>query len=100
MLNKNLLIILFSSLLGACSSAYIIPDGASSNQVFQEACSGCHKVKESPEIFFKIKAQNRNISTISNKISGGSLIMPGFPNIRGRELQGLSEYVLSHSIEK
>ncbi len=99
-MNKKLLIIPLIALVGACSNYYVVPAGASSNRIFQEACSGCHKAKESPEIFFTIKTQNRNIAAISSKISGGSLIMPAFPNISGRELRAVSEFVLNHSIEK
>lgn len=99
-LNKKLLIALLLSLLTACSSHYVVPAGASSSQVFQEACSSCHKGKDLPENYFKIDAQNRNIAAISKKISHGGLMMPSFSNITGKSLQELSQYVLKRSVEK
>ena len=99
-LKKSLLIVLLISVVAACSSNYIVPAGASAPQIFREACSGCHKAKDSPEIFFRIKAENRNLRSISHKIGNGGLIMPAYANISDRHLQQLSLFVLNHSVEK
>lgn len=99
-LKKSLLIILFSSTLAACGSNYIVPTGASGAQIFREACNGCHKAQDDPNVFFRIKAENRNLGSISSKINKGSLIMPAYANITGKHLQELSLFVLSHSVKK
>jgi mono/diheme cytochrome c family protein len=99
-LNKILVVAVPALLLTACSSHYVVPEGAASNQIFQEACSSCHKGKEFPENYFKISANNRNIGAISHKIGHGGLMMPAYPNITGRTLHELSQYVLNHSVVK
>lgn len=99
-LKQSLFVVAFISFLAACSSSYIVPAGASGSQIFREACSSCHKAKDSPNIFFRIKTENRNMATISHKISNGGLIMPAYTNIGGQHLQQLSQFVLDHSVEK
>ena len=99
-LKKSTLILLFITTLAACSSNYVVPAGASGAQIYREACSGCHKAKDDPNVFFRIKAENRNLGSISNKISNGGLIMPAYANISGKSLQELSQFVLSHSVKK
>lgn len=99
-LNIILVVAVPALLLTACSSHYVAPEGASASQIFAEACSSCHKSKESADIYFKIKPDQRNIESISHKIHSGGLIMPAFTNINGNSLQALSQYVLDHSLEK
>lgn len=84
--------------LGGCgrSDEYAPAAEADGAAMFQAACVGCHEpVGEG--VYFELSADKAKPGVIAEKITKGSMAMPGFPNITGDKLETLSQYVVSVS---
>jgi len=88
--------------LGGCSSDYTPAADANGEAIFQAACAECHGPDEDmpANMFFTLDQKNANRTFIVHKVHGGGVTMPKFPNIQGRKLDLLAEYVLNHSLRK
>ena len=82
-----------------CSRDYTPASVATGETIFQQACAECHQAndKSAPNFFFTLNDKNANPTYIAYKVHTGSLMMPKFPNIKGKKMRALSEYVLEHS---
>ena len=101
--DKNWLPVLSLALvLAGCSRDYTPQASATGESIFLEACAECHQAKDKAagNFFFTLDDKNANPTYIAYKVHSGSIIMPKFPNIQGRKMQKLSEYVLDHSLKK
>ena len=78
------------------SNDYTPPADATGEAMFQVACIGCHEAGNDGK-HFELSADKAKPSVIAEKITGGSLAMPGFPNVKGDKLTQLSEYAISVS---
>mgnify|MGYP002395330191 CR=1 FL=1 len=86
--------------LGACSSDEYTPSpGADPKSMFQTACMSCHVATESGKVI-ALSSENNTPEAVAIKISNGSMSMPKFPNIKGAELEALSEWVVENSEPK
>jgi cytochrome c551 len=83
-------------LLAGCSREYAPDSQATGEQIFQVACLECHKPAANGSIY-TLKAKNANAAYIGDKVHGGSLLMPSFPNIKADDLAKISAYALEHS---
>jgi len=83
--------------MAGCSKPnnYTSAAGASGADIFKAACIECHKMENGR--IFELTADKANAAVIARKISEGGAIMPSFPNIKGEELKGLSQYVIENS---
>lgn len=83
--------------MAGCSKPnnYTPAAGASGADIFKAACLECHKI-ESGKIF-ELAADNASAAAIAKKVTEGGKIMSSFPNIKGEELKGLSQYVIENS---
>ena len=90
-----------SAFISGCSRDYTPSATATGEDIFKQACMECHEAIEGKEnIFYELKAENKNSDFFSNKISKGSLMMPKFPNITADKLTAVSQYALAHSTDK
>lgn len=94
-----------SSLLltaAGCSRDYTPERAATGETIFREACLACHQAEKEggTKLFFVLNDKNANPTYIAHKVHSGSLMMPTFPNIKGKKMRALSEYVLEHSSRK
>lgn len=89
-------------LLTGCANDYTPQASDTGASIFQTACAECHRAKDTnaPNYFFKLDAKNANPKYIAFKVNGGSLMMPKFPHIKGKDMRALSTYVLDHSLTK
>ncbi|PKM12978.1 MAG: hypothetical protein CVV13_03250 [Gammaproteobacteria bacterium HGW-Gammaproteobacteria-3] len=89
-------------LVSGCSRDYTPEASATGEAIFQAACIECHQAedKNAPDFFFTINAANANATYVAHKVHSGSLMMPMFPNIKGKHMRALSAYVLAHSFRK
>lgn len=93
--------ITLTGFLSGCSRDYTPAAAASGEDIFKGACMECHETIEGKDnIFYELTAENKNIEFFSKKISGGSLLMPKFPNITADKLTAVSQYALDHSADK
>lgn len=78
------------------------PADSDGEAIFQAACVECHSPGDDmpANMYFSLKQENTNPTYIAYKSHGGGITMPKFPNIRGRKLDRLVEYVLDHSLRK
>lgn len=83
-------------LLAGCSREYAPDSHATGEQIFQAACVECHKPAANGSIY-TLKAKNANAAYIADKIHGGSLLMPSFPNMKAEDLAKISAYAFEHS---
>ncbi|MGR9117508.1 MAG: c-type cytochrome [Gammaproteobacteria bacterium] len=85
-----------------CSRDYTPKPSATGEAIFREACVECHQVDNEAEgeFFFSLNDENANPTYIAYKVHTGSIVMPKFPNIKGKKMRALSEYVLNHSLRK
>ena len=88
--------------LGGCSSDYTPAADADGEAIFQAACVECHSPGDDmpANMYFSLEQKNANPTYIAYKIHGGGITMPKVPNIKGRKLDRLVEYVLDHSLRK
>lgn len=96
----NLLVIsaaLFT--LNGCSKDYTPDAKATAESMYQTACAECHK-KDAQAMIFTFDSKNANVAYISERIGKGNMMMPKFPNIKGEQLNKLSEYILKNSTQK
>ncbi len=96
---KSTIVIAFSGLIlaGCAGKEEFAPaPGASGPEIFQAACAECHEPKEHGK-YFELTKEKANVSAIADKVAKGGFFMPSFPNITGKSLEALSEYVLSNS---
>lgn len=94
--NPLLLIISTCFIQNGCSKDYNPSAKATGESIYQTACIQCHK--KTPEgLIFTFNREKYNVNYISKRISDGRLMMPKFPNIKGRQLQQLSDYILNNS---
>jgi len=104
MFKKMSFVIASAALLGACSSSndYTPAAGASALDMHNAACASCHAPIEGSErtYFWLLAAEDANAEYIKAKISDGSMRMPGFPNIKGEQLDALVQFVLDNQLEK
>jgi len=83
-------------LLTAClrTDEYSPAANATGEDVFNNACIGCHQPKEGGH-YFELDSGMANVAAISARVSKGGFIMPAFPNIKDELMHSLSEYVLT-----
>jgi mono/diheme cytochrome c family protein len=83
--------------MAGCSKTnnYAPASGASGENIYQAACAECHK-KEDGRIF-ELSGDRASAAAIARKVTEGGTIMPSFPNIKGEELNGLSQFVFENS---
>ena len=83
--------------MAGCSKPnnYTPAAGASGADIFKAACLECHKIENGK--IFELAADNAGAAAIAKKITEGGKIMSSFPNIKGEELKGLSQYVIDNS---
>ena len=93
-MNKLLPAMLPFTLLTACGGNrdYIPEPGTSAEKMFEQACLECHEIDADGK-YSKLPSTAANAGAIAERIQGGSLMMPAFPNIQGEELERLSAYV-------
>jgi len=95
------LVLIFMGTLSACSNDYAPPVTATGQQIYTEACAGCHSGEsEDPSKYWTMDKKNANKGYVTYKVKGGSLTMPKFNNINTEDLEKISEFVLQHSIIK
>ena len=96
---KKLLICTLSALavLTGCTKShdYTPAATATGEEIFQTACSHCHKTQSG--IIMTLDSEMANVNAITNKILTGSIAMPAFPNIQGEPAQKVAQYVLDNS---
>jgi cytochrome c551 len=99
-MSNKLTVIGAALLIAGCTRDYMPASGASGEQIFASACAECHStaVKDVPGMLFTLDSDKATPAYIANKVHTGSLIMPKFPHIEGREMRALSGYVLDHSL--
>ncbi len=86
-------------ILNGCSKDYSPSEKATGESMYQTACAQCHKKDEKGKIF-TFDSEKANITHITERIKSGSLMMPKFPNIKGKQLTQLSDYILKNSAVK
>lgn len=101
MLASGLLATTLLSISG-CSNDYTPPEGASGEQIFQEVCAECHKAdnKDVPGMIFALGPLHANPIYIAQTVHIGAVNMPKFPNIQGKAMRDLSDYVLIHNLSR
>ncbi len=85
------------TLLSGCSSTndFTPAADASGEDIFKQACAQCHSADVGK--IYDLDADAAKPDAIKAKINGGSMAMPGFPNIKGSQLDELVDYVLANS---
>ena len=103
-MNKKLMMVgsCFIVLLGGCSNDYTPPADADGEAIFNAVCVECHSLGDDRpgNMFFTLHQKNANKTYVAHKLHTGSISMPKFPNIKGRKMQLLSEFVLDHSMRQ
>lgn len=100
MKTKQLLLILSSLLLfNGCSKDYSPSDKDTGASMYQTACAQCHQ-QDAKGMIFTFSSDKANVAHIQERIQSGSLMMPKFPNIKGKQLEQLSDYILKNSTVK
>ncbi len=83
-------------LSGCTSSNDFTPAAdASAEDIFKLACAECHSADIGK--IYDLDESMANAAAVKAKITEGSMAMPGFPNIKGGQLDALAEYVLANS---
>lgn len=83
--------------MAGCSKPnnYTPAAGTSGADIFKAACLECHKIENGK--IFELAADKASAAAIAKKVTEGGKIMSSFPNIKGEELKGLSQYVIDNS---
>ena len=83
--------------MAGCSKPnnYTPAAGASGADIFKAACFECHKIENGK--IFELAADKASAEAIAKKVTEGGKIMSSFPNIKGKELKALSQYVIDNS---
>ncbi len=68
---------------------------ASGEDIFKLACAECHSADVGK--IYDLDESMANAAAVKTKIGEGSMAMPGFPNIKGAQLDALADYVLANS---
>lgn len=96
-MKPTLLIFSTAFLLSACagSNDFSPKPGMSGEEIFAQACVECH----SPvgDSVMEISADMKDADLIANKVLGGGMMMPSFPNIQGASAQELAKFVVENS---
>jgi len=96
-MKSTLLILSTISLLSACagSNDFSPNPGMTGKEIFAQTCVECH----SPvgDYVMEISADMKDADLIANKVLGGGMMMPSFPNIQGESAQALAKYVAENS---
>ena len=82
-----------SALLAACSGTndYTPATGTTADNMYIAACSSCH----SGEFFhWQMTPEEANAGYVKKMIAEGTMGMPSFPNIKGEQLEVLTQFVL------
>ena len=95
-MTAQLLVVAMLIFLEGCSREYSPDSRATGEQIYQAACMECHKPAANGSIY-TLKAKNANAAYIAEKVHGGSLLMPSFPNMNTGDLAKISTYALEHS---
>jgi mono/diheme cytochrome c family protein len=98
----KMILMLSSFALYACTNEYAPQRGDDGAAIFQAACAECHQplAESMPDMIFELHKKNTNVNYIEFKIYSGGITMPKFPNIRGKKLKRLADYVLAHNLVK
>ena len=80
----------------ACSRDYRPEPQATGEQIFQAACSECHKPANNGSLF-SLTTEKDNLTYLSEKVSQGSWLMPAFKQFNSDDLIKISTYVMEHS---
>jgi cytochrome c551 len=85
-----------------CSDDYTPAADADGEAIFIAACVKCHALGDDKpgNMFFTLNQKNANKTYVAHKVHSGSISMPKFPNIQGRKMDLLSEFVLDHSMRE
>ena len=89
-------IIASTAFLAACSgtSDYAPPAGATGENMHAASCASCHN----GEFYhWKLAPEEQNAEYVKKVITEGTMGMPSFPNIKGKELDTLTVFVLEKS---
>ncbi len=84
--------------LGGCSSSDYTPTtGAAADQLFAEACSGCHGDNGAGKFGFllAIAGSEESTETIVDKIRNGGHLMPAFPQLSEEQASAIAGYLKS-----
>ncbi len=68
---------------------------ASGKDIFKLACAECHSADVGK--IYDLDEGMANAAAVKARITEGTMGMPGFPNIKGAQLDELAEYVLANS---
>lgn len=103
-MNNKLMLLASCSmvLLSGCTNDYTPPADADGEAIFNAVCVECHALGDDRpgNMFFTLNQKNANNIYIAHKVHSGSISMPKFPNIQGRKMELLSEFVLDHGMRK
>ncbi len=101
MKKQMLLAVAAAVVLSGCagSNDYAPTAGTSGKEIFSQACVGCHGPISESELttFWEISSENANAAYVTAKIKEGSMMMPSFPNVKGAELEAITQFVLEHN---
>ena len=101
MKKQIILAVAATAVLAGCAGSkdYAPAAGTSGKEIFSQACVGCHGAISETELttFWEIAPENANAAYVTAKIAEGSLMMPSFPNIKGAELEAITQFVLEHN---
>ncbi|VAW49879.1 hypothetical protein MNBD_GAMMA04-337 [hydrothermal vent metagenome] len=88
-------IVASSALLAACSGTndYTPATGATGENMYIAACASCHTGEFSH--WQMTTPEEANPEYVKKMIAEGTMGMPAFPNIKGEELETLTQFVLS-----
>ena len=73
---------------------YVPEEMADGQAIFEMACAGCHE-PISEGIVYEMSSEKATLEKVKLTIREGDFPMPGFPNIKGEQLDQLGQYVLS-----
>ena len=100
-MKKQMLVVAAVAVLSGCAGSkdYAPAEGTSGQEIFSQACVGCHGAISDTELttFWEISAENANAAYVVEKIGKGSMTMPSFPKIKGAELEAITAFVLEHN---
>ncbi len=89
---------LFAVGLGGCSSSDYTPTpGAAADQLFAEACAGCHGDNGEGKFGFllAVAGSEESTETIVDKIRNGGHLMPAFPQLSEEQASAIAGYLKS-----
>ena len=101
MLKKMSFVVASAALLSACSgsSDYTPPADASALDIHNAACISCHSPVEvdGKKYFWELAPEKVNANYIKMKITNGSMMMPAHPNIKGEQLDALTQFIMGNN---